>query len=221
MKNLETCAYFLFLFLLTACLAMIIPAAAHAEYDDESGEAYVNVYGESSEAYVYGESSEVYESYDASRQSFSTTGLELRLGFGYLGGMVPNSVDNGANFNVDLGYRWDWVGFTVDLGLGGVMMDSWFSRERDSKWLCFIGTLHVNALFVYNLDRLEIWGKLGGGVGLVLIFPILGLKAALGVSYRFTETFGMGVDFAYMPMLTIGGNVYHLIEATGHLRFHF
>ncbi|MCL2325877.1 MAG: porin family protein [Proteobacteria bacterium] len=207
MKNLKTCAYFLFTLLLTACLAMSIPVAAHAEIYDESGETH-----------------EVYDPYETSQQGFSTTGLELRLGLGYLGGIASDSVDNGAIFNIDLGYRWDWVGFTVDLGLGGVWLDrlTFSSKDRsDAKWPCFIGTLHVNALFTYNLDRLEIWGKLGGGFGLALIFPTLTIKAAVGVSYRFTETFGMGADFAYMPMLSIFGNVYHLIATTGHLRFHF
>jgi len=193
MKNFKTCSYYAFSFLLAACLFMSNFASAHA--DD-----------------------------GAVHQGVVPGGVELRLGLGYLGAGDYQSFDSGLTLNIDAGYRWDWVGFTVDFGLGGFPLDkpllSWGDDDDYGGGFLPLCTLHVNALFSYNRDRLEVWGKLGTGVAVIVILPVLSLKAALGVSYRVTEAVGIGIDFAYMPVIGSGG-IAHMISATGHLRFHF
>jgi len=146
-----------------------------------------------------------------------TSGVEFQLGVGYLGAGNYSDWSSGFTFNLDVGYRWDWIGYTIDLGLGAL---GGYSEVFERRLFWFFGTLHACALFSYNRDKFELWGKLGAGVDFLGFVPILSFKAAIGVSYRVTETFGIGVDFAYMPLIA-GSEAIHVISGSGHVRFLF
>jgi len=147
------------------------------------------------------------------KEKKKASGVELQLGFGYVAAGRGTGFNSGFTANLDIGYRWDWIGFTID-----------FEASLFPEGGPYFCRFHASALFSYNIDKFEIWGKLGLGVDYLWILAVPSLKLAVGASYRMTEILGVGVDFAYIPslraMIGFGENI-HVISPSVHLRFFF
>ena len=142
----------------------------------------------------------------------SNRGPLLQFGLGYAGYFIPAGYDDepqgsahAVGVDLSVGYRWNKVGFTFDVNAGTIFMSNYDI------------SLHVSLLLAHQFDRIELWGKLGFGVG----FLYLSFKSNLGVSYRIGEMVSIGADFTYYLMNAIFSRTVHKFALSPHVRLHF
>ena len=151
--------------------------------------------------------------------------IEVGAAFGWIG-LVHDAEDiyNGFTFSIDAGYRFtDWVGLYIEQDLGGI----W--HEDDDHVNGFYGATLVEGKFIYAVNSLELFGKVGLGATYVDVDydgygdwdnAWFAIRLGIGATYMIGSNWGLGLNFDWTPGFD-DDVVMHFIKLQLHLAFKF
>lgn len=179
----------------------------------------------------------------ASSISDDITGFELRAGVSVPVGATHLSV--GVQGNVEIGYRWEYIGLYLQQNLGGniYLKDDFYQKIKKGA-SAFSGSTYLTIKGLISSSTHKHYLSVIFGVGVTygnfeympfiipndVSYPYSGftLKAGLGYEYRITNDMTFGVSVEYMPYM-VGGMkkddyafvFYHMVQPHIHFGYTF